>query len=81
MIVSVSMVKSPSGTVMSLVARLTLTGIVEGDPAQAIIEDSETKKTYFVTAGQVIVGGAILEKVGDTGVVLNLAGERIDLTL
>ncbi len=36
-------VKFPSGTVTSLVARLTLTGIVDGDPAQAIIEDSETK--------------------------------------
>ena len=79
--VSAPTVRSPSVSVASLVARLTLTGIVDGDPAQAIIEDSETKKTYFVTTGQMVVGGAILEEVRDTGVVLNLAGERIDLTL
>lgn len=64
-----------------LASRLTLMGIVPGDPAQAIIEDSETKKTYFVTTGQAVVEGAVLEQVLDHHVILDLDGEKIDLTL
>ena len=64
-----------------LASRLTLMGIVAGDPAQAIIEDSETKKTYFVTTGQAVVEGAVLEQVLDHHVILDLEGEKIDLTL
>jgi len=60
---------------------LTLMGIVSGNPAQAIIEDAETKKTYFVTPGQMVVDGAVLERVLDNRVVLDLNGEKIDLTL
>ncbi|MBI3083601.1 MAG: hypothetical protein HYY90_04480 [Candidatus Omnitrophica bacterium] len=64
-----------------LASRLSLMGIVPGDPAQAIIEDSETKKTYFVTTGQAVVEGAVLEQVLDHHVILDLEGEKIDLTL
>lgn len=70
------------GTAAKLLAsRLSLMGIVPGDPAQAIIEDSETKKTYFVTTGQAVVEGAVLEQVLDHHVILDLDGEKIDLTL
>jgi len=71
----------PSGSATQLASRLTLMGIVAGDPAQAIIEDSQTQRTYFVTAGQTIVEGAVVEQVLENRVVLNLAGERIELTL
>lgn len=72
---------SPSASGKSLAARLTLTGIVAGDPAQAIIEDTETKKTYFVTVGQMVVDGAVLKQVLDNRVVLDLDGEKIELSL
>lgn len=71
----------PSASVRQLAARLTLTGIIAGSPAQAIIEDAETKKTYFVTAGQAVVDGAVLEQVLDNRVILDRAGEKIELSL
>jgi len=71
----------PSRSVTQLASRLTLMGIVAGEPAQAIIEDSQTQKTYFVTAGQLVVEGAVVEQVLDNRVVLDLAGEKIELTL
>lgn len=72
---------APSGSAKQLASRLTLLGIVPGDPAQAIIEDAESKKTYFVSTGQVIVEGAVLEQVLDTHVILDLQGEKVELTL
>ncbi len=71
----------PSAMAKSLAARLTLMGIVAGNPAQAILEDSETKKTYFATTGQVVVEGAVLEQVLDNRVILNLDGEKIEISL
>lgn len=71
----------PSGTAQALSARLTLLGIVPGDPAQAIIEDTGTSKTYFVTVGQQVVEGAVLDAVRDTHVVLDFQGEKIELAL
>lgn len=70
-----------SGLAKQLSARLTLMGIVSGNPAQAIIEDGETKKTYFVMTGQVVVDDAVLEQVLDNRVILDLRGEKIELSL
>jgi len=78
---SVTPVAPPSGLAKLLAARLTLLGVIAGNPAQAIIEDSQTKKTYFVTTGQSVVEGAVLEKVLENHVILDLQGEKIDLTL
>ena len=64
-----------------LAFRLTLIGLMLGNPAQAVIEDSQTKKTYFVSPGQMVVDGAVLEQVLDNHVILDLNGEKIDLTL
>ena len=71
----------PSATAKAVAARLTLTGIVPGTPAQAIIEDTQTQKTYFLSVGQAVVEGAVLEQVLDNRVVLDLQGEKIELTL
>ena len=71
----------PSGLATQLASRLTLMGIVAGHPAQAIIGDSQTQKTYFVNEGQSVVEGAVLEQVLDNHVVLSLAGERFELSL
>lgn len=72
---------APSAAVKTLAARLSLMGIVAGNPAQAIIEDAQTKKTYFVTVGQMVVDGAVLQSVLDHRVILELEGEKIELTL
>ncbi len=72
---------TPSTAAKLLASRLSLMGIVAGEPAQAVIEDAQTKKTYFVTTGQAVVEGAVLEQVLDNRVILNLDGEKIELTL
>lgn len=71
----------PSTAAKDLAVRLTLMGIVDGDPAQAIIEDGQTKKTYFVTAGQPVAEGAVLETVQSNRVILDLNGEKVALSL
>ncbi len=71
----------PSVATHQLAARLTLMGIVAGEPPQAIIEDTQTRKTYFVTRGQAIAEGAVVEQVFENRVILDLAGEKIELTL
>ena len=71
----------PSATARLLASRLTLTGIMAGNPGQAIIEDSQTRETYFVTTGQAVVDGAVLEQVLDNRVILDVQGEKIELTL
>ncbi len=71
----------PSNAAKQLASRLTLMGIVSGNPPQAIIEDSQTKKTYFVTTGQAVVEGALLDQVLDNRIILDLDGEKIELTL
>ena len=71
----------PSASLRQLAARLTLQGIVAGEAPQAIIADSQTQKTYFVSKGQMVVDGAVLAQVLDNRVVLDLDGETIDLNL
>ncbi len=70
-----------SDTAKLLAGRLTLMGIVTGDPSQAIIQDSQGGKTYFVTVGQPLAEGAVLEHVLDNRVVLSVGGETIELSL
>lgn len=73
--------RGPSDAVKLLSSRLTLMGIVADASPQAIIEDAQTKKTYFVTAGQAIVEGAVVDQVLDNRVILELDGEKLELTL
>lgn len=73
--------QAPSGLARQLATRLNLLGIVAGDTPQAIIEDTQTQKTYFLTTGQTVVEGAVVQEIRETRVILNLAGEPIELTL
>ncbi|MBI4341992.1 MAG: hypothetical protein HY599_01350 [Candidatus Omnitrophica bacterium] len=70
-----------SGSAKLLASRLTLTGVVSGDPPQAIIEDTQAQKTYFVTVGQPLAEGAVLDEVLDNRVILDFQGEKIELSL
>jgi hypothetical protein len=69
-----------SGSAKLLGSRFTLTGIVSGEPPQAIVEDTQTQKTYFLTVGQGIED-AVLEQVMEDRVILDLNGEKIELSL
>lgn len=71
----------PSALASVLSSRLTLMGVISGNPPQAIIEDAQTKKTYFVAPGQSVVEGATLSQVLDNRVILDLNGEQIELSL
>jgi hypothetical protein len=75
--------RAASAAAKELAVRLSLNGIMGGDPAQAIIEDTVSKKTYFVTPGQSVADGAVVEEVSEAQkrVILDLDGERIELTL
>lgn len=64
-----------------LAGRLSVLGIVEGEPRQAIIEDAQTKKTYFVSAGQQVVEGMVVAEVRTDRVILDLDGQRLELSL
>ncbi len=70
-----------SVTTKQLASRLMLVGVVAGNPAQAIIEDTQTQRTYMVTPGQSVTEGAVLERVLDNRVVLDVGGEKIELAL
>ena len=72
---------APSAQAKALAARLTVIGVVAGNPAQAIIEDAQIKKTYFVSVGQPVVEGLIVQEIRDGRVVLDLQGEKIELSL
>ena len=65
----------------ALAGRLSLIGIVAGNPAQAIIEDAQTKKTYFSTVGQALIEGLVVDDVRENRVILDLNGEKIELSL
>ena len=73
--------QAPSGLAKTVAARLTLLGIIAGNPGQAIIEDSQTKKTQFVSPGQAVAEGAVVDQVLDNRVILDLQGEKIELSL
>jgi|GEM_PF-2827638 len=60
--------------------RFSLVGIIAGDRPQAIIEDTETKKTHYLYEGQSINGIKIL-KVDERKVVLAYEGREITLAL
>ena len=77
----VKQVNQAAETAKKLRTRLSLNGIVEGNPPQAIIEDAETRKTFFVTEGQDLLEGAVVEKVTGNQAIIKLGDETITLTL
>lgn len=65
---------------IDLSKKFNLVGIMAGDEPQAIIEDKETEKTYYLYKGQSF-NGATVEEIGDGKVVLNYRGRKIILVL
>ena len=65
----------------ALAQRLNLIGVIDGDPPQAIIEDTQSKRTHFVSKGQTVVEGLVVDEVQATKVILRLGDEKITLSL
>ncbi len=72
---------APSTQARALAERFSVIGVVAGDPSQAILEDGQTKKTYFVTQGQGLIEGLVVDEIREHRVVLDLNGEKIELSL
>jgi hypothetical protein len=62
-------------------SRLNLLGVVAGEKSQAIIEDSKTSKTYFLSVGQALPDGWVVEEISKDRVRLDFNGEKIELSL
>lgn len=63
-----------------LLANYALSGIIGGDNPQAIIEDKKTKSVYFLNKGQYL-GNFKIEEIQEGKVILELRGERFELSL
>lgn len=63
------------------IARLTMLGAMTGKIAQAVIEDTQTHKTYLVTVGQRVLEGLVVEEIRDNQVILSWQGEHVELSL
>jgi hypothetical protein len=65
----------------ALAGRLNVIGLVDGNPPQAIIEDTQGQKTYFVSKGQHVTEGLVVTDIREDRVVLDLNGQTIELSL
>ncbi len=65
---------------MDVARKFSLVGIIAGAKPQAVIEDKETQKTYYVYPGQSF-SGVTVEEVGAGKVVLSYKGKQIELVL
>lgn len=59
---------------------LILKGVIAGQPTQAVIEDTKTQKTYFVTKGENI-GDVTIDQISDDRVKIKLNDQTADLML
>jgi len=62
------------------IANLNLLGIIKGDNTQAIIEDKNLKKTFFLYKGDSI-GDLKVYDIKDNVVILDYNGEKIELNI
>jgi len=79
----VDMVKEPHRNmvpIQDIRANLNLLGIVTGDNNQAIIEDKNLKKTFFLYKGDNL-GELKVYEIKNNAVILDYKGEKIELSL
>jgi hypothetical protein len=63
-----------------VMANLNLLGIIKGDNNQAIIEDKNLNKTFFLYKGDSI-GDLTVYEIKDNAVILENEGEKIELNM
>lgn len=61
-----------------ILKNVSLVGVISGAQPQAIIEDKETQKTYYVTPGQ-FIGEYQIEHIEEGKIILNYNGEKYEL--
>lgn len=62
------------------IKQINLVGIISGDNPQAVIEDKNTQKTYYVSKGQ-FIGEIQIEDIQEGKIILNHKGQRFELYL
>jgi len=67
-----------SGVNVDLTKDINLVGIISGEPAQAVIEDVKTKKTYYVTRGQ-FIGEFQVDDIQEGKIIINYNGQKYEL--
>ena len=72
--------ESGASTSVEVSKRFNLVGIIAGERPQAIIEDSQTQKTYYLYRGQ-SVSGVTVQEIGDGRIVLNYEGKEAELVM
>ena len=72
--------KSDKESEVDISKRFSLVGIIAGENPQAIVEDNETKKTYYLYEDQGF-GDVIVKDFGEGRVVLSYKGREIILVL
>lgn len=72
--------KRPKAPDMDISKRFSLVGIIAGDDLQAIIEDKDTSKTYYLYEEDSF-SGVIVEEIKKGRVVLDYNGENLTLVL
>jgi hypothetical protein len=65
----------------ALRSKLSLKGIITGNPPQAILEDGAAGKTFFVVPGQALSDGAVVEAVTESSVTIRVDTETFMLNL
>lgn len=63
-----------------LAKELNLLGIIEGDDAQAIIEDKKSQETFFVYKGDTFEGFKV-HNIKGSRVILDYKGEKIEIKM
>lgn len=67
-------------TSVDISKKFSLVGIIAGAEPQAIIEDTETQKTYYLYKGQSF-NGVTLQEIGDGKVIISHKGKEVILVL
>lgn len=69
-----------SGANVDLIKDISLVGIIAGENPQAIVEDKNTHKSYYLNKGQ-FIGEFQLEDIREGKIILNYHGQRYELYL
>jgi hypothetical protein len=67
-------------TDINLTKEINLVGIISGDNPQAIIEDRQTQKTYYVAKGQ-FIGDYKVADIQEGKIILEFQGKRYELNM
>lgn len=69
-----------SGANVDLIKDISLVGIISGDNPQAVIEDKNIQKTYYVTKGQ-FIGQFEVKDIQEGKIILHYNNQRYELYL